>query len=284
MSARVRPLCPIGGRYYVIWTTLANCARQREFSRLHTIFTVTAGHLHVGFSTVTAMSEGRARILIVEDEVDIAAAIAERLSGSGFEIAVAHDGAEGLSVARSFRPDLVILDLMLPLVPGYEVCASLQAESQTPVLMLTALDDETDMLVGLRLGADDYMTKPFSMRELVARVEAILRRVRRSSERSSAHTLGSLAIDEPKRQVFRGGEEVHLTPTEFNLLIELLKAEGEVLSRAELLRRAWGYDDDAGARTVDSHIRAIRRKLGDDVVRTVHGVGYGVAVAPEDAS
>jgi len=185
-------------------------------------------------------------------------------------------------MARSLRPDLVILDLMLPGMPGHEVCATLQAESHTPVLMLTALDDETDMLVGLGLGADDYMTKPFSMRVLVARVEAILRRVRRSASRSSTHVLGDLTFDELARRVTRNGDEVHLTPTEFNLVIELLQARGEVLSRADLLHRAWGYDDDAGSRTVDSHIRAVRRKLGDDVIRTVHGVGYGID-APLDA-
>lgn len=226
----------------------------------------------------------RARILIVEDEVDIASAIAERLSGSGFETTIAHDGSEGLSAARRLRPDLVILDLMLPLVPGHEVCSTLQAELQTPVLMLTALDDETDMLIGLGLGADDYMTKPFSMRELVARVEAILRRVRRSHGRSSVHIHGSLTVDEPARRVSRAGEEVHLTPTEFNLLIELIHARGDVLTRADLLHRAWGYDDDAGARTVDSHIRAVRRKLGDDVIRTVHGVGYAIEIVIDDGT
>jgi len=229
---------------------------------------------------VVVVTESRARILIVEDEVAIAAAIAERLGGSGFDTHVAHDGIEGLAAARSYRPDLVILDLMLPGLPGHEVCATLQAETQTPVLMLTALDDETDMLVGLRLGADDYMTKPFSMRELVARVEAILRRVRRSATRSSTHVHGDLTFDERARRVVRGDDEVHLTPTEFNLVVELLHARGEVLSRADLLHRAWGYDDDAGSRTVDSHIRAIRRKLGDDIIRTVHGVGYGIEEAP----
>lgn len=226
------------------------------------------------------MSGNQTRILIVEDEVAIATAIAERLNGSGFETATAHDGIEGLNLARSFRPDLIILDLMLPGMPGHEVCATVQAESNTPVLMLTALGDETDILVGLRLGADDYMTKPFSMRELVARVETILRRFRRStSSQSPVHTRGDLRFDEPARRVFRGTEEVHLTPTEFNLMVELLHADGAVLSRAELLHRAWGYNDDAGSRTVDSHIRAVRRKLGDDLIRTVHGVGYCVDVA-----
>lgn len=205
----------------------------------------------------------------------IAAAIAERLAGSGFDTAVAHDGVAGLNLARTFRPELIILDLMLPGMSGHEVCATVQAESNTPVLMLTALGDETDMLVGLRLGADDYMTKPFSMRELVARVETILRRVRRSANGvSPVQIRGDLRIDEPARRVFRGDEEVHLTPTEFNLMVELLHAAGAVLSRADLLHRAWGYSDDAGSRTVDSHIRAVRRKLGDDVIRTVHGVGY----------
>lgn len=222
------------------------------------------------------------RILVVEDDIDIATAIVERLVGSGYEVRVAHDGLAGLALARSWQPDLLVLDLMLPGLSGHEVCRKVQAEMQTPVLMLTALDDETDLLVGLRTGADDYMTKPFSPRELVARVEAILRRSTQAPAATAAETIvvGDLVIDAPARRAALGGQDVHLTPTEFNLLVALCRANGAVLSRAELLHEAWGYSDDAGARTVDSHVRSVRRKIGNDVIRTVHGVGYSVEVAP----
>jgi DNA-binding response OmpR family regulator len=157
------------------------------------------------------------------------------------------------------------------------VCREIQRVRHVPVLMLTALDQETDLLVGLRVGADDYMTKPFSTRELVARIRAILRRVEsREPAGPDVRRIADVELVEHSRVVRRGGEPVHLTPTEFDLLLRLMVASGAVLSREQLLADVWGYRDGSGARTVDSHIRSIRRKLGDDLVRTVHAVGYAI--------
>lgn len=219
------------------------------------------------------------RVLVVEDERDIAEQIARRLESEGIDTRQIHDGLEAVSEARDYHPDAVVLDVMLPGIDGIEVCRRIQAERDVPVLILTARDDETDILIGLGVGADDYMTKPFSMRELTARVKALLRRVERA-ERISAKTstaplmLGDIEIDRDGRRVRRANEEVHLTPTEFDLLITLVSNEGKVLSREALLKQVWDWEDASGTRTVDSHIKALRRKLGADVVRTVHGVGY----------
>ncbi len=221
-----------------------------------------------------------ARILIIEDEEDIANAVADRLRSEGHAVYLAHDGEAGVESFRSIKPDLVVLDLMLPKLSGHEVCKKIQAETRTPVLMLTALGDETDVLVGLKLGADDYMTKPFSPRELAARVDAILRRVNNDAERRGAISTCGLEIDIDTRRVMGADGEIHLTPTEFDLLVGLAKADGTVLSREDLLTSVWGYPDGSGARTVDSHIRSLRRKLGDGVVRTVHGVGYAIGDEP----
>ncbi|MEZ5380947.1 MAG: response regulator transcription factor [Microthrixaceae bacterium] len=217
------------------------------------------------------------RILIVEDEPTIASAVAARLRSEGFEVHIARDGPSAVEAHRSLVPDLVVLDLMLPGFDGLEVCRRIQQHGRVPVLMLTALDDETDKLVGLRLGADDYLTKPFSPRELVARIHAILRRVGAdSSPEASAYAIGQLHLDEPSRRVTYLGDDVYLTATEFDLLRCLARADGAVLSREQLLAEVWGYRDGSGARTVDSHIRSLRRKLFDGVVRTVHGVGYAL--------
>jgi DNA-binding response OmpR family regulator len=221
------------------------------------------------------------RVLVVEDERTIADAVAARLRAEGFAVEVAYDGPAAVEAARSYRPDLVVLDVMLPGFDGLEVCRRVQAERPVPVLMLTARDDETDLLVGLGVGADDYVTKPFSMRQLVARVRALLRRVERAAElarepRDGVVRLGELEIDRAQRRVRLTGAEVHLTPTEFDLLAALAARPRTVLSREELLADVWDWADASGTRTVDSHVKALRRKLGANLVRTVHGVGYAL--------
>jgi len=221
------------------------------------------------------------RVLVVEDERTIAQAIAVRLEAEGFAVDQVHDGLAALERAAAWNPELVVLDVMLPGLNGHEVCRRLQADRPVPVLMLTARDDETDLLVGLGIGADDYMTKPFSMRELVARIRALLRRVERAGSAATAVpnvnvnvNVNGLRIDGPSRRVWSDAEEVHLTPTEFDLLSCLAARPGTVLSRESLLSEVWGWADASGTRTVDSHVKSLRRKLGADLVRTVHGVGY----------
>ncbi len=214
-------------------------------------------------------------ILVVEDEASIAEAVATRLRSEGFSVTIAADGPAGVECCRLLQPDLVVLDLMLPGLDGIDVCREIQRDRPVPVLMLTARDSETDLVVGLAVGADDYLTKPFSSRELVARVHALLRRVeRRPAPTSGSVHLGAVAIDLESRRVQIDGALVHLTPTEFDLLAHLARRPQRVFTREELLGEVWGYHDGAGARTVDSHVRALRRKLGNDIVRTVHGVGY----------
>ena len=218
--------------------------------------------------------------MVVEDDETIARAVASRLTAEGFEVTVAGTGPAGVAAATEREPDLVVLDRMLPGLDGLEVCRRLQAQRPVPVLMLTALGEETDLLVGLGVGADDYMTKPFSPRELVARVHALLRRVDRSRSSETAGQLlrvGDLELDTVEHRVRKAGEEVHLTPTEYDLLLRLAERPGQVLNRDKLLTDVWGWSDGASAtRTVDSHVRALRRKLGDGVIRTVHGVGYAL--------
>lgn len=221
------------------------------------------------------------KIVVIEDEAVIAEAVAERLRAEGFAVDLAADGPSGVELCETARPDLVVLDIMLPGFDGIEVCRRIQQERHLPVLMLTALDSETDMLIGLGVGADDYMTKPFSPRELVARVKAILRRAERAEQPSGEAPLviGDLQIDLDRRTVVRGNEKVHLTPIEFDLLHYLARRPGTVHPREQLLSEVWGYENPTGARTVDSHIRTLRKKLGSDLIRTVHGVGYAVEPA-----
>jgi len=222
-----------------------------------------------------------ASILIVEDEPAIATAIAQRLGAEGWRTEVARDGLSGVDAAARMQPDAVVLDVMLPGIDGLEVCRRIQAERPVPILMLTARDDETDMLIGLGVGADDYMTKPFSMRELVARLKALLRRVDRAAQASSTAdgaeppmVIGDVVIDRAQRRVHRADQEIHLTPTEFELLVMLASSPKTVQTRERLLAEVWDWADASGTRTVDSHIKALRRKLGADLIRTVHGVGY----------
>ena len=227
------------------------------------------------------------RVLVVEDEPTIAEAIAARLVAEGFDVEQVHDGLVALDRAAAWDPELVVLDVMLPGLDGHEVCRRLQAARPVPVLMLTARDDETDMLVGLGIGADDYMTKPFSMRELVARIRALLRRVERAAAAGAGGGAGTvpptvdvngLRIDGAQRRVWTRDDEVHLTPTEFDLLACLAARPGTVLTREALLAEVWGWADASGTRTVDSHVKSLRRKLGADLLRTVHGVGYALEV------
>ena len=237
-------------------------------------------------ASLQAGSRTKATILIVEDEPAIATAIAQRLSAEGWRTEVAKDGYSGIDKARKLNPDVVVLDVMLPGVDGLEVCRRIQAEKPIPVLMLTARDDETDMLIGLGVGADDYMTKPFSMRELVARLKAMLRRVEREKTRqhgneAEAIEIADVRIDRAQRRVFRGDKQLHLTPTEFELLVMLASAPKKVQTREKLLAEVWDWVDASGTRTVDSHIKALRRKLGPDLIRTVHGVGYAFEPDPQ---
>ncbi|MGH3242628.1 MAG: response regulator transcription factor [Spirillospora sp.] len=218
----------------------------------------------------------------MEDEPTIARAVADRLVAEGFGVDIAGDGPAAVERARVYEPDLIVLDVMLPGLDGLEVCRRVQAERPVPVLMLTARDDETDLIVGLGVGADDYVTKPFSMRELVARIRAVLRRAERPPAPGLGGAVvgvGSLEIDQRGRRVRRDGREVHLTPTEFDLLACLLRNRGAVLTRAVLLEEVWNWADASGTRVVDSHVKALRRKLGQDLIRTVHGVGYSLDAA-----
>jgi DNA-binding response OmpR family regulator len=233
--------------------------------------------------SVAALPAHPRSILVIEDEAPIAEAVAARLRSEGYLVEIAADGPAGVAAAARLRPDLVVLDLMLPGLDGLEVCKQIQHERPLPVLMLTARDSETDLVVGLAVGADDYLTKPFSARELVARVHALLRRAERggpTDPNRATCRIGDVVLDLEARRVRRDGTVVHLTPTEFDLLAHLARRPGRVLTREQLLGEVWGYRDGSGARTVDSHIRALRRKLGVDVIRTVHGVGY----AAEDAT
>ncbi len=220
-------------------------------------------------------------IAVIEDEAPIASAVALRLRSEGYAVETAVDGPSGVSLCAEIQPDLVVLDLMLPGLDGLEVCRRIQRDRAVPVLMLTARDTERDLVTGLEVGADDYLTKPFSPRELVARVKAILRRVDRPRADSlDAIVTGEIEIDPRTRRVVSRGERVHLTPLEFDLVCYLARSPGRATTRAELLEQVWGYDVPSGARTVDSHVRSVRRKLGPEVIRTVHGVGY----AFEDAA
>ncbi len=226
--------------------------------------------------------------LVVEDERTINDALAQRLRAEGYRVEQAFDGPTAVELAATVRPDVVLLDVMLPGFDGLEVCRRIQADRPVPVLMLTARDDEADVLVGLGVGADDYLTKPFSMRELVARVAALLRRVERAAaladERPAGLRVGGVSIDPGTRRTTVAEEPVHLTPTEFDLLLCLAREAGQVLTRERLLREVWDWGDSWGnanaARTVDSHVKALRSKVGAARIRTVHGVGYALEDLP----
>jgi DNA-binding response OmpR family regulator len=218
-------------------------------------------------------------VLVVEDEPVINQAVTDRLRAEGFTVVPAHDGPEAVAAFAAHPVDVVVLDVMLPGFDGLEVCRRIQAVRPVPVLMLTARDDETDLLVGLGVGADDYMTKPFSMREVVARIRALLRRVERAealARTTGRMDLAGLVVDPASRRVVVDGSEVHLTPLEFDLLCALAVEPGVVRGREVLMREVWGWSDASGTRTLDSHVKALRAKIGADRVRTVHGVGYAL--------
>jgi two-component system, OmpR family, alkaline phosphatase synthesis response regulator PhoP len=228
------------------------------------------------------------KILIVDDDRKTAELIRIYLERDGYQPLVAHDGRQALELARQRRPDLIVLDLMLPMVDGLDVCRILRAESRVPIIMLTARTTEDDKLLGLDLGADDYITKPFSPRELVARVRAVLRRAGEAQEKGpAAARFGELAVDFVSHTVRLCGAPLRLTPKEFKLLETLVREPGRAFSRLELLERVFGYDYEGLERTVDVHVMNLRKKIERDpaqpaYILTVYGVGYKFA-EEEDA-
>ena len=218
-------------------------------------------------------------ILVVEDDVDILQLVDHNLKSADFHVLTAQDGYEALSLAKKHLPQLVILDLMLPGLDGFEVCKELKRSPTTrniPVLMLTARGEEVDRIVGLELGADDYVVKPFSPRELVLRVKAILRRFSPEESAVTSWQRNGLDVDFDSHRVTVDNQETILTATEFRLLAELIRNLGKVLTRNQLLDKVWGYQFDGYARTVDTHIRRLRQKIGPyaEWIETVRGVGY----------
>ena len=222
-------------------------------------------------------------VLVIEDEDAISSFVAAYLRKDGFEVIATASGREALGVVKSKQPSLVILDLMLPDLDGMEVCRRIRETGDLPILMLTARDDDLDKIAGLDAGADDYLTKPFNPRELVARVRAILRRSGTERPRGEGRTLehGALTLDAGSRECRVGGKEIRLAPKEFDLLWELLDHRGLVLTRDQLLERVWGYTFAGDTRTVDVHVRQVRKKLGNaSPIVTVWGIGYKAAAPP----
>lgn len=228
------------------------------------------------------------KVLVVEDELTLVETLCYNLERQGYAVITANNGLQAIEMARSERPHLIILDLMLPGMDGFEVCRVLRQDLNMPILMLTARAEEVDKIVGLEVGADDYMTKPFSMRELMARVKALLRRERLIREEIAAQEpvrtgkqleFGDLIIDEDRREVLRGGVPLKMKPKEYELLLFLARQHGIVLSRNLILERVWGWDFDGGSRTVDVHVRWLREKIEEDPsnpvrIVTVRGIGY----------
>ncbi len=222
------------------------------------------------------------RILVVDDEPQIVRVLRGYLESAGFHVAAAYDGTEALAAFRHEKPDLIILDLMLPEMDGLDVARAIRRESDVPLIMLTARVEETDRLIGLELGADDYVTKPFSPREVVARVRAVLRRAGGPETPSQVLSAGEVSLDLDKRQATVRGRPLDLTPTEFDLLATLLENPGRVFSRMQLLDRVQGYAYEGYERTIDAHIKNLRQKLEEDprhprYILTVYGLGYKFA-------
>lgn len=236
--------------------------------------------------TTPAAPSGRKRVLVVEDDRNLQEALRYNLVAEGYEVMVAGDGGEALNLARKRKPDLIVLDLMLPVMGGLEVCRALRLDgSVVPILVLTARDAEVDRVVGLEVGADDYVTKPFSVRELLARISAHLRRVemlkarREDSDKTELISVGGLEIDPASRSVHLHGKALALRPREFDLLVFMAARPSRVFSRDQLLQEVWGYDYAGDTRTVDVHVRWLRMKIEQDAanperLQTVRGVGY----------
>jgi DNA-binding response OmpR family regulator len=226
-------------------------------------------------------------VLVVEDEASIASFVSLYLKNAGYGVKAVANGSDALAQIEAEQPSLIVLDLMLPDMDGIEVCRRIRQRRDVPILMLTARDEDIDKIIGLEVGADDYLTKPFNPRELVARVKSILRRAtppQRAAE-SAQIRHGDLHVDAGRREVHVGDEEIQLAPKEFDLLWELLDHRGLVLTRDQLLERVWGYTFAGDTRTVDVHVRQLRRKLGDaSPVVTVWGVGYKVSPARDSVS
>ncbi|MBA3074269.1 MAG: response regulator transcription factor [Anaerolineae bacterium] len=219
-----------------------------------------------------------AKILIIDDEPSIHTVITAYLQAEGYEFLSVMDGQTGLQAARTFKPDVIILDVMLPGMDGVEVLTNLRRESNVYVIMLTARAEETDKIIGLSVGADDYLTKPFSPRELIARIKAVLRRLQNTNkmpESNSSLEFSHILIDTSERRVWVDKQLIELTAVEFDLLVTLAQHQGMVLSREQLLEKAWGYDYFGDTRVVDVHIGHVRQKLGEDrFIETIRGVGY----------
>lgn len=221
------------------------------------------------------------RLLLVDDEANLRHTLSYALRQEGYDVLTAEDGEQAVALFRSARPDAVILDLMLPGIDGLEVCRRIRRDSDVPILMLTARDTEVDRIVGLEIGADDYLGKPFSTRELIARVRALVRRARRAPPAAAAERLAALGLelDLPRRRALRDGEELRLRPKEFDLLTLLMSNPGIVLTRERIMAAVWGQDYAGETRTVDTHVKTLREALGERAERprwieTVRGIGY----------
>lgn len=222
----------------------------------------------------------RTRILIIEDEPGLRVAVKDELEFEGFEVDVADDGVTGLAAIRRSPPDLVVLDLMLPGRNGFQICQTVRAEGiQTPIIVVTARDQEVDKVRGLELGADDYLTKPFGLAELVARIRAVLRRGRKDEDAGEILEVRPIKVDLRRHRAFKGDRELQLTDMEFRILVLLLRHPGEVITRDDFLKQVWGEEVYVSHRTVDTHVATLRKKIEEDVenpvyIRSVRNVGY----------
>ncbi|WP_084128251.1 response regulator transcription factor [Demequina sp. NBRC 110055] len=218
------------------------------------------------------------RILVVDDEENLRTMLVAALRYEGYDVIQAADGAEGLKAVREHRPDLVVLDVMMPHVDGFQMCRRMrESGDRTPVIFLTARDSSTDKVEGLTIGGDDYLDKPFNLDELVARVEAVSRRVEHAPSASSTYTVADLVLDDISHRVTRGGEEIQLSPTEYRLLQHLMRNVGRVLSRGQLLEAVWGYSPDDDPSVVETYIGYVRRKVDTHepkLIHTIRGAGY----------